>query len=273
MELKYLVEEDDIVKDYLLKEGVSRTLGRKIKLYGEIYINSKPAKNYYPLKPGDILLIRLEEKLNPYYLPSPHPIEIVYEDEYLLVVNKPSNLNTQPSKKHFDDSLIARIKNYYLEKKIPGNVHVVTRLDQATSGLVLIAKNSFIHHKLQDKIEKKYLALVQGNLEPKAGLISLPIARLEGSSIKRQVLVGGKPSLTAYRVIKEGNQESLVELNLLTGRCHQLRVHLAHLGHPIIGDSLYGNNGGVLHLHAFILNFDHPVSQKRLSLEKHPNWI
>jgi 23S rRNA pseudouridine1911/1915/1917 synthase len=274
MEFKYLIEKDDIVKDFLLKQGISKALGRKIKLYGEIFINSQPAQNWYPLKKGDILFIRLHEASNPVIKPSREPLDIIYEDETLLIVNKPANLTTQPSKKHAEDSLIARVKYYYDSQGIPGNIHVVTRLDLATSGLMLLAKNAYIHHQLmQRKIEKKYLARIQGIINPQEGIINLPIKRLEGSSLKRQVAPDGKPSLTEYRVLQAKDNESILELKLLTGRCHQIRVHLSFLGYPIFGDKLYGIPGETLFLHSYYLGFLHPVTNEFLSFTSYPHWF
>lgn len=274
MEFKYVIEKDDIVKDFLLKQGISRALGRKIKLYGEIFINSQPAQNWYPLKKGDVLLARLDEDANPVIKPSQEPLDIVYEDDALLIINKPSNLTTQPSKKHSDDSLIARVKYYYDTKGIHGNIHVATRLDLATSGLMLIAKNAFIHHQLmQRKIEKKYLARIQGIIIPKEGSINLPIKRLEGSSLKRQVAPDGKPSQTEYKVLEEKDNESILELTLLTGRCHQIRVHLSYLGYPIYGDKLYGIPGETLFLHSYYLGFIHPMTNKFIAFTSYPQWF
>ncbi|MDD3999793.1 MAG: RluA family pseudouridine synthase [Bacilli bacterium] len=274
MNFKYQVEKDSIVKRYILEKGISRNLGRKIKLYGEIYINGKRAENYFPLKKGDLLMITLPENQNPEILPVEKAIEVVYEDEELLIINKQSNLSTQPSKKHRDDNLIGRIKYYYQEAGIKTNTHVVTRLDYATTGLVLVAKNGFMHHRLSEiAIEKTYLAKVVGILEEKTGLIDAPIKRLEGDRLRRQTSLDGKPALTAFQVLSEEKGFSLLELVIKTGRCHQIRVHLASINHPIVGDKLYGEGGEILHLHASRLKFVHPTNQALIEVKSKPEWL
>lgn len=273
MIFKYLIEKESIVKEYILEKGISRNLGRKIKLYGKIYINGQEAGNWFPLKLGDILEIRLPEKENPDIFPVAEDLEVVYEDENILIVNKPANLSTQPSKKH-PDNLIGRIKNYYQTKGIDANIHVATRLDYATSGLVLVAKNSHMHYMLQKtEIEKIYLTKVEGHLEEKTGVLDFPIKRLEGDRLRRRVASDGKPALTLYRVLKEYQDASLLELVIKTGRCHQIRVHLSSISHPVIGDKLYGKGGELLYLHAYRLSLVDPVTEKTISVKRIPEWL
>lgn len=272
MRLRYFVEKESIVKEYIREKGVSRNLGRKIKLYGKIYINGKESGNWYPINPGDVLEILLPEN-NPEIQPVASPLEVVFENENLLIVNKPANLSTQPSRKH-PDNLIGRIRHYYLEKGIETNVHVVTRLDYATSGLVLVAKTGHMHHRLQETdIEKTYLARAEGKFKEKSGKIDLPIRRLEGDRLRRRVAPDGKPALTHYRVLREKDDASLLLLSLKTGRCHQIRVHLSELGHPVLGDKLYGAGGDVLHLHALRLRFVDPLSEEEIDVLKNPPWL
>jgi 23S rRNA pseudouridine1911/1915/1917 synthase len=274
MHFKFQIEKESIVKEYILEKGISRNLGRKIKLYGEIFINGKRAENYYPLKAGDVLTIFLPETTNPDIIPVSKPLEVLYEDNDLLIINKPSNLSTQPSKKHLDDNLIGRIKYYYQQKGIKGNIHVVTRLDYATSGLVLVGKNGFIHHRLsQIEIKKDYLAKVEGILKEKRGSINLPIKRLEGDRLRRQTAADGKMALTLYKVLFENSDSSFLKLRIKTGRCHQIRVHLSALGHPVIGDKLYGNGRELLYLHSYRLSFIHPVSNQKVEVESIPFWL
>jgi 23S rRNA pseudouridine1911/1915/1917 synthase len=274
MVLKYLVEKESIVKEYILEKGVSRNLGRKIKLYGEIYINGKEAENWFSIKPDDVLEIYLPEKENPNIISVDKPLEIVYEDKHLLIVNKPVNLSTQPSKKYAEDNLIGRIKHYYQKAGIKANIHIVTRLDFGTSGLVLVAKNAHLHYLLQEtEIEKVYVAETEGHLEKKEGRITFPIKRLAGDRLRRTAAEDGKASLTLYRVLKEFPETSLLELIIKTGRCHQIRVHLATLGHPVVGDKLYGKGGEILRLHAYQLHFKHPLEEKIIDVKKKPDWL
>ncbi|HHX79485.1 MAG TPA: RluA family pseudouridine synthase [Acholeplasmataceae bacterium] len=274
MVLKFLVEKESLVKEYILEKGVSRSLGRKIKLYGEIYINGNSAENWFPIKPGDVLEIFLSEKENPNIIPVAKPLEIVYEDKYLLIINKPANLSTQPSKKYVEDNLIGRIKHYYVTTGVNANIHIVTRLDYGTSGLVLVAKNAHLHHLLQTTaIEKVYLAEAEGHLPKKEGRITFPIKRLTGDRLRRTTASDGKASLTLYRVIKEYLETSLLELTIKTGRCHQIRVHLATLGHPVVGDKLYGKGAEILRLHAYRLHFKHPSTEKDIEVKKKTDWL
>lgn len=274
MKLKYIVDEDSVVKEYILRQGISRKLGRKIKLYGKILINGKEAKNYFEIHKDDVLEIELEEESNPEIPTTNLPIDIIYEDEYFLVINKPTNLSSQPSKKHYEDNLISRVKSYYQNKGIINNIHLVNRLDYGTSGLLIIAKNGYIHYLLSAiEFEKRYLAFVEGILEEKSGVISLPIIRLENSTIKRGVGLNGQEAITIFKVIKEYENKSLLELQLVTGRCHQIRVHLSHINHPIIGDKLYGNSSDELLLHSYFLKFVHPITKEEILLKKLPNWF
>ena len=156
MQLRFIIEKEDIVKNFLRRNHISRRLGRKIKWNGNIFINGVESKNWFTLHPGDELIIHFDEEPNSEIVASYLPIEILYEDEYLLIVNKPANLASQPSHKHYYDNLISRIKAYFEEKKINSNIHLVSRLDFSTSGLVLVAKNGFVHHLLMNiPIEKK----------------------------------------------------------------------------------------------------------------------
>lgn len=273
MKLKFLVEKESLVKEYILEKGISRNLGRKIKLYGKIRINGVESGNWFPVRPGDFLEIELPEKENPEIPVFDAPLEIAYEDENVLIVNKPANLSTQPTRKH-PDNLISRVKAHYLKNGIAANVHVATRLDYATSGLVLVAKTGHMHNLLQRmEVEKTYLAVAQGHFEEKSGAIDLPIKRLEGDRLRRRVAADGKPALTEYRVLEEGADSTLLELKLRTGRCHQIRVHLAALGHPVLGDKLYGAGGELLHLHAFRLRFFEPLGGKVIDVAKAPDWL
>ena len=274
MVLKYKITEDDIVKSFLLKQNISRNLGRKIKLYGKIYINGELSKNWFKLKPGDELVIEYFEPQNQEIISASKGLDIVYEDEYLLVANKPINLSIQPSRKHFDDNLIARLKAYYQNQGINSNFHIVTRLDFSTSGLVLIAKEGYIHHLLsQTAIEKKYLAKVNGVFIDEKGLINIPISRVKTDFIKRTIDERGKAALTEYRHVTSSENFSILELTLKTGRCHQIRVHLSAIGFPIIGDKLYGQASEFLYLHSFYLRFLHPITQEFIELINYPNWI
>jgi len=274
MKLKYIIEEKDLVKEFLKKQGISRNLGKKIKLYGNIYINGKESFNYSEINIGDILIIEYQEKINPDIPLSEFSIDIIHEDDYLLIINKPINLSTQPSRKHIDDNLISRIKKYYFDQGINNNIHLVNRLDYSTSGLIIVAKDGFIHQQLADKTEiiKKYIAKVKGTFETEFGIINLPIERDSRFSILRRVSENGQNSITKYKVLSKEDDITILELTLLTGRCHQIRVHLSAVKHPIIGDKLYGEAENELFLHSYYLKFIHPFTNEEIEIIHYPNW-
>lgn len=275
MRLEYLVDVEEIsIKEYLMVLGLSRRLARKIKLYGKMYINHQEAFNYHLVKKGDLLTIEFDETLNQEIVANPSELEIFYNDDDLMVVNKPHDLAIQPSRRHQEDSLISRIKAFFIDQEITSNIHIVNRLDYATSGLVLVAKNGYIHHQLTSKnrINKKYQALVTGKFLEKEGTINLPIARLVDGEIKRGVSETGKTAITNYKVLVEYENTSLLELILETGRTHQIRVHLSHIGHPLVGDKLYGTEEKRLYLDCYYMEFIHPQTKKKLIFSKEVKW-
>ena len=278
MKLRYVCEKEMLVKEYLEYVGISHHLRKKVRGLDNIYINGEKAKNYYKLNIGDILELEFEEELNSEYsanFADLDKIKIKYEDEYLMVISKDINISSLPSKRHEKDNVLSILKAYFINNNIQSNIHLVNRLDYATSGLMIIAKSNICQHELsKDKITKKYLAYVDGILDVKEGLIDKPIAREEAPSILRYVSKDGQSALTKYKVLKEENGNSLVELELLTGRCHQIRVHMKSVGTPIIGDKLYNNkcSNDVLHLHSYYLSFTHPFTKEIVEIIDYPNW-
>lgn len=274
MILKYVIEEDSIlVKEYLEKIGLSRNLRKKVRLQDIIYINGEKAKNYFPLKKGDILELCFHENMNEEIVQNNMPLDIQYEDEYLMIINKPRAISSQPSRKHVFDNIVSVVKNYFVKEGINSNIHLVNRLDYQTSGLMIIAKDGVTHFAFSKvKIEKKYLCEIEGHIEPKQGVIDLPIARYDAPSIKRYVSDTGKPSQTIYKVLKKLENKDLVEVLLETGRTHQIRVHFSYLNHPLIGDELYGRKEDFLRLHCFSLKFNHPWTNKKIEVVNYPKW-
>lgn len=279
MKIEYIVEEkyhEIMLKEYIVKKGISKNLAKKIKLYGEMYINDELAKNYFMIKAGDRITLIYNEKMNNEINITNKKIEILYEDDNLLVVFKESNLASQPSHKHQEDNLISYIKNYFINKNIDSNIHLVNRLDYSTSGILVVAKNGYAHYILtkenEMKIVRKYLAIVKGKLEKKEDRVVLKIDRETPMSIKRKVVNEGKVSITNYRVLKEYDKESLIELNLETGRTHQIRVTMSYLNNPVVGDKLYGEEEGNLMLHCYYLKFYNPFTDKWIEIKKFPIW-
>lgn len=240
---------------------------------GGTLLNGKVALFHHLLKEGDILtLITPKEIPSHLLIPEKMNLDIVYEDQDILVINKDSGMSSIPSKKEKTGSLTNGILEYYQAQKLPYTVHIVTRLDRQTSGLVLVAKHGQCHSVLstmqkENVLCRKYLAIVDGELEIKKGKIDEPIGRAADSIIKRVVRKDGQPAITYYEVIKEKRNLSLIKIYLETGRTHQIRVHFNLIGHPLIGDTLYGNahqNIKRQALHCEQLKFVHPFSRKNM---------
>lgn len=275
MILKYIIEEEKIlVKEYLELIGLSRNIRKKARVEDVIYINGEKGKNYYELHKGDKLELIFNEELNQEIDINDKPFEKVYEDDYILIINKERNLSSQPSRKHPLDNVISCVKKYFIDNNINSNIHLVNRLDFSTSGLMIIAKDGITHFEFSKiNIIKKYLCEIEGHITPIKGTIDLPIDRYEAPSIKRFVCESGKKSITHYEVIKTENSTDIVEVTLETGRTHQIRVHFSHLGHPLIGDELYGNKDEYLKLHCYYLSFKHPWNNKIIEVKSYPDWI
>ena len=280
MRIEYVCEQDMLLKEYLVYLGLSRRFCKRVKLYGKMMINNEIALNFYPVKKGDKITLEYNEGINEDILTLKKKIDVVYEDSHILVVNKPANLATQPSRKHYECNLVSMVKGYFEENGVNSNVHVVNRLDYATSGLMVIAKDGFTHFALTKEkiINRYYCAIICGIMDKKEGVIDLPIARITKESIKREVNENGKSAITHYKVIKEDkdNNTSVVRIKLDTGRTHQIRVHFAYLGHPLVGDALYNeknNDEERLYLHSYKVEFINPYTNELISLEKDADFI
>lgn len=200
------------------------------------------------------------------------PAMIAYEDEFLLIIDKPAGMLVHPTVNERGFTLYDYVSNYYTRQGITAGIHPVSRLDRNTSGLVIFAKEPIIQFWLsQQQMQKSYLAIVTGNLPADEGIIEAPIARKDGSIIERCVdFEKGKYSKTAYKLLKRVKDKSLVELQLFTGRTHQIRVHMAYIGYPLFNDNLYGTPGPKSRhaLHAYKIGFIHPVSDVPLEITR-----
>lgn len=276
MKFDFIADEKIAVKTFLKRHDISKKLLAKIKFHGgNIWVNGKEQNAVYLLNIGDIVTINIpDEREHETLTPVKHHLDIVYEDEHFLILNKPSGYASIPSSLH-SNTMANFVKQYYLEKHYPNQqIHIVTRLDKDTSGLMLFAKHGYAHARLdkqlQNKtIEKRYYALVSGKGRLKEqGDIIAPIARSDNSIITRCVHPSGKYAHTSFRVVEYFGDVALVDIRLHTGRTHQIRVHFSHIGFPLLGDDMYGGsmNHGITRqaLHCYYLRFIDPYNEKEI---------
>ena len=252
---------------------LSNGLITRLKREGGIFLNGENAKTNMRVHSGDIVSAAVGES------PAesgraPLPFPILFEDEDILIIDKPAGAAVHGSRYDGAVPSVEDAVNAYFGKI--GLFHPVNRLDRGTTGAMAIAKNGFMHEKLAEELhtnefERTYLGICEGVFSEMSGRIELPIARVEGSAIKREVRESGSPAITNYRVLDEKNGLSAVEFRLETGRTHQIRVHASALAHPLVGDFLYGTEDKSLigrpALHSWRLRFTHPLSGERLELE------
>lgn len=278
-----------------LPESMSRSMIQRAIKEGRVRLRDEPVKPNQKLHLGDVISATFAElgaKSGDLALPAQDiPVEAIYEDDWVLVVNKPAGLVTHPAPGHWDGTLVNAVLWHLGQHQSPSTKHqglpragIVHRLDKDTSGLLLVAKTEEAHIALSRQlkaraIHRRYVALAEGHLPLNQGTVNVPIGRhaihRKEMAIKR---LGGKPAVTHYRVIRRLQNEfrwTLLEVTLDTGRTHQIRVHLAHLGHPVVGDVTYGNHPasywqplgvGRQLLHAAALTFNHPATQREIGL-------
>lgn len=248
---------------------ISTNLIKDLKKYKEgIHVNGEHKRVVDLAAKGDILKITIRDTASENIVPTDIPLDIVYEDEDVLVINKPSNMSTHPSMGNYENSLANGVMYYYKSKGEERVFRAVNRLDKDTSGLMAVAKNSYIHARLGEEIQKKelkrkYMCIVCGDVE-RDGTVDAPIRRADGSVINRIVAPDGQRAVTHYRVVKRYGEYTLLEMELETGRTHQIRVHMAYIGHPLVGDWLYGTEDHNIAkrqmLHSCYLCFTHPIT-------------
>ena len=259
------------VEQFLRRKGYSAQNLSTIKRMPEsILVNGVHYYMKQALKSGDRLLVRIQETESSRNIPPVcAPLSIVYEDEDLIVVNKPAGMPIHPSLNNYTNSLANALAWYYQQQGKPFIFRCCNRLDRDTSGLTVVAKHLVSGNILSTMTKKKevrreYLAVVRGHIVTESGTISAPLARKGGTIIERVVdFDRGEPAVTHYRLVREANGHSLVALQLETGRTHQIRIHLKHLGFPLVGDYLYNPDMEYISrqaLHSFRLSFPHPIT-------------
>lgn len=269
-------DEKLLVKGLLKRRlGFSSRLLRKMKNLGGVYKNDLPAKMNASLAIGDIVSISFPEEKSE-FVPQDISITVAYEDEDLLLINKQPGIVVHPTKGHPTGTIANGLMRYMETSSQSFKIRFVNRLDMDTSGLVIVAKNSFCQDELSrqmsaDTVVKKYVAVVKGIIEMESGTIDLPIGKATEGDVMRMVHSEGMASITHYKVLERFKKGyTLVEIKLDTGRTHQIRVHMAHIGHPIVGDNLYGSEEIMLierhALHAKSLSFRHPVKGHTVSV-------
>ncbi|MCE4955719.1 RluA family pseudouridine synthase [Macrococcoides caseolyticum] len=276
IQLHYLIDEATTVKAFLIDQQFSKKSLSAIKRDGALLVNGMHVTVRKSLSPKDTLEVILPpETRSPYLQESDIQVEVVYDDPYIIIANKPPNMNTIPSQLHPHDSLIEALYGYLKQMDDTCVLHPVSRLDRDTSGLVVMSKHQLFHHLLTNQIKKEYLLLCSGQVNM-CGNICYPIARKHDSIIERIPHVKGQSARTEYqRIAYDSKQDiSLVKATLHTGRTHQIRVHFKSLGHPLVGDTLYGKDTRLPRhaLHAYAVKFKHPVTEEILFIESHlPN--
>ena len=270
MKLEYIIKDINLPINQILqnKLNISSRLLYKLIKNKCIFLNGVLCDTRKTASLNDVLLVDFSYKEdNSNIIPTKMNLNIIYEDDWFLVLNKPAGVATHPSVLHYSDSLCNGVRFYFDEIGLKKKIRPVNRLDLNTSGLVVFAKCDYVQECLisqmkDNSFKKEYLAFCDGIFESKFGTVNLPISRKENSIIERCVSENGQNAITHYKVLKEFENYSLVKCSLETGRTHQIRVHMSAIGHPLLGDSLYGSISDLINrqaLHCYNLKFIHPV--------------
>ena len=266
------IKVDTLLKRHL---NLSGTVVRRIKwLEDGILVDGVRVNTRFVPRAGQVLSVRLSDpERRSGIVPAPGPLDLIYEDEDLVVLNKAPGVPVHPGPGHFDDTICNFLLYYYDSAGIEADAHPVHRLDRGTSGLLAVAKHAHAQEVLKDQLHtaafrREYLAVCRGAPSPAAGVVDAPLGPKPGSLVEQMVRPDGKPARTRYETLAVYGGRALLRLELDTGRTHQIRVHLAHLGHPLLGDFLYGaEEPDLIHrpaLHSWRLALRHPITGKEL---------
>ena len=277
LELKHIATREGRLSSFLLGEmKMSYALMNKLKWGESLQVNGQPQRTNFPVKPGDTICVQMDEPA-PEYPAEEGDLEILYEDDHLLAVDKPAGMLIHPSRSRNTGTLANLVAGYYQRTQQNSAFHPMTRLDRDTFGVVLLAKNAHIHTLLQQtRVRKTYFALTWGAPEQEMGVIDAPIARKPLPSLLREIREDGKPSVTEYRLLEKRGNVCKLALWPITGRTHQLRLHCAYKGFPILGDPQYGTEisqqvsremgYGHQQLCAGMLEFVHPMTNQEITI-------
>ena len=306
MQLEYIVTENDInktVREIILsKLNISHRLLTRLKKENCIFLNNSPIYVDKTVSSNDVITVSLDYKEDNSNIASKNiPLDIIYEDDWLLVVNKQAGIPVHPSINHYEDNLSCGVKFYFDTINLKKKIRPVNRIDKDTSGLVVFAKCEYIQEALikqmnDGRFYKEYIAICEGHFDEKKGTIKARISRKDASIIERCIDENGEKAITHYEVLKEISLPvnlvnkniqpeekpfakiiSVIKCILETGKTHQIRVHMSYIGHPLLGDDLYGGNLELIKrqaLHSYKISFIHPVENKKMNFEaKIPNDI
>lgn len=272
-QLKFIVPEqyDGICAKRFLKEycSLSTRMITSLKRKNEgILMNGKILRTIDPVFEGQQVIVNLPDEASEFITPVDRELDVIYEDSFLLIVNKPPYVPVHPVKQYQTDTIANYVMAYSKKRGEQYVFRAINRLDRNTSGLVMIAKDRFTVNKLKNRVDKTYYALVEGEVK-NGGTVCAPIGLREDSKIVRHVIDEGAPAVTHYDVINSTKEISLLKLWLETGKTHQIRCHMAYLGHPLLGDDLYGGKRDIIQRHALHCEkmvFNHPVTNEQIEL-------
>ncbi len=275
MRMEWMVPEghrDVMLRTYIRGSlGLSASLWRRIKWNGRVMVNGEELHNAKAIiHAGDRIVCEWPETSD--IVPVHLPLFVLYEDEWLLIVDKGPGMIIHPTHKDIQNTLVNAVAGYFGEKGETAGIHPLYRLDRNTTGVIAVAKSAKVQFDLthsHDQIRRHYIAFAAGHMEEERGMIDLPIGRKPGSIVEWMVREDGKPAQTEYTVLRRCGGFDVLRLRLHTGRTHQIRVHMAHLGHPLLGDDLYGGPCDRIKrqaLHAADISFIHPETRREICI-------